>query len=260
MKDKLSSALGLGKATPSASAVPSSAAQLESANAADVAAGLDPSIAPLSPELAATAVPDLSAPIATSLIDTGADLGGAAAASAASDTITADTLGTAAATDAAAGDAVTGAIVDTGADLGGAAVATDVAGDAIGATVADAGAEIGIEEILAASTWVICTELKSRKLISESEYRRASIKTLNLPQATIDGYHLWAIPFTSLMRTHSWAISLILPVAAGRVRYLNGEWNLLGAATVYLIEPMCWTLGKLFGKYKKDWRTLYANS
>jgi hypothetical protein len=132
--------------------------------------------------------------------------------------------------------------------------------EAVGVTAAESAAG---EELFAAAlaAWVICTELKSTGKLPEELYKEGAKHIAKLSEETIRGYHLWAIPYTRLMRSSSLlgklAVAWITPWAVGRTKHLAGNKNILGWLTVYVGEPGCYVLGKLFHKVQ-DWRTLYA--
>lgn len=106
--------------------------------------------------------------------------------------------------------------------------------------------------------WVICTEFKHGGELSDSIYRKASVHFMSLPEDVVNGYHLWAIPYTRLMRKYRWARKLMLPIARGRARHVTGDHNFLGWLTVVLAEPLCALLGKLFVREAKNWQKLYS--
>lgn len=94
---------------------------------------------------------------------------------------------------------------------------------------------------------VICTELYEQgKLSSELYNHPATFAHFDaLPDDTIRGYHAWAIPFVSLMKKSPRLCATLLPIV--RARYLmvtTGEFNLLGAATIYVGQPICNLIGK----------------
>lgn len=154
-----------------------------------------------------------------------------------------------------------GFAAEGGADLAGEAFGADLGGDALatlgGDFAFDAAADFGIEEVAtAALAWVICTELKQRGELDPALYAAGAAHIKNLPQATINGYHLWAIPYTRWMRRSSFARNFIKPFAVGRTKYLAGTWNTLGFLTVLFGEPACWLLGKI-AQRRGNWKSLY---
>jgi len=94
---------------------------------------------------------------------------------------------------------------------------------------------------------VICTELYEQGKLSSDLYNhtKAFAHFDALPLDTVKGYHAWAIPVVSLMRKSPRLCNLLLPVV--RARYLmvtTGKFNLLGAITIYVGQPICNLIGK----------------
>ena len=95
---------------------------------------------------------------------------------------------------------------------------------------------------------VICTELHRQGLLDTSLYNHpiAVSHFRNLHPYTISGYHLWGNAVAERMRN---SVSLTLAMAPiAHQRYLmitTGKFNLIGAATIYLGQPICFVLGFL---------------
>lgn len=95
---------------------------------------------------------------------------------------------------------------------------------------------------------VICTELHRQGLLSTDLYNhpRALQHFFALHPYTLAGYHLWGNAVAERMRTSNLLAHLMLPVA--RKRYLmitTGKFNIIGAATIYIGQPVCFVIGAL---------------
>lgn len=137
-------------------------------------------------------------------------------------------------------------------------VASDVASEAATDTAAESISEEGASEI-AGQSWVICTQLNSIGELSDELYDAGVKRIPYMHPMVVKGYHLWAIPYTRMMRKSKLATRIVRPVAIGRARYLSGKPSMIGWATVKLGEPICHFLGHMTTKVE-DWRTLYASS
>lgn len=95
---------------------------------------------------------------------------------------------------------------------------------------------------------VICTELHRQGLLSHDLYAhpKALQHFFNLHPYTIAGYQLWGAGVAERMRSSSLLSHLMLPVAEARYRMVTtGRFNLLGATTIYIGQPICFVLGFL---------------
>lgn len=193
-----------------------------------------------------------------SLADLGAGIGGTgaeglAAADAAGGLL--EAFGSSAAYDAAIGSsALEGAgLFEAGSALAGAG---EVAGLAeAGTAVAEAA---GAEEALTAAIalWVICTELHAQGKLSTELYQASGKRALTLSQEVLDGYHIWAVPVTRLLRKSEFLSRIVAPIARSRCEYLLGKKRVWGWLTVVIGEPVCGFIGRVISK-KTDWRILY---
>lgn len=186
----------------------------------------------------------------------------AAAASAAEGAGSAFGLGAA----AEAGDALIGGFgAAEGAGLIGAGIGADLAFGG-----AAAGAELGGTALAAAEGFgladaaplllsaVICTELMEQGILSRELWLQGKWYTHEHMGLVREGYHFWARPYIKLMKKYAWATQIAAPFAIGRYQYLAGEWNLPGAITVFIGEPICYFLGvckKLFVQETPDVQT-----
>jgi hypothetical protein len=95
---------------------------------------------------------------------------------------------------------------------------------------------------------VICTELHRQGLLSSALYNHpaATAHFRNLHPYTIAGYHIWGMGVAERMRTSKLLSYLMLPVAKARYEMVtSGRFNLLGAATIYIGQPVCFVIGFL---------------
>lgn len=160
------------------------------------------------------------------------------------------------------GAALGGSVLGGEALAGGAALG---AGELLGGAVAGDAAGIGVGDLLlTAATWVICTQLNAVGKLPDAMYNASALRAATLSEEVLDGYHAWAVGYTKLMRRDSWVgrmcTRFILPLAIARCRYLLGNFNIIGMASVYIGEPICWVIGKtlrLVHRKPADWRVLY---
>ena len=108
---------------------------------------------------------------------------------------------------------------------------------------------------------VICTHFFRIGQMSSVLWRADMEFTRRLSPQTVRGYHLWAIPYVRFMRRHSWAASIMLPLAIARaqeVAFVVGvaqRGSALGKIIRLLGEPICWVLGAFVSQ--QDWQSLY---
>lgn len=95
---------------------------------------------------------------------------------------------------------------------------------------------------------VICTELHEQGKLSGDLYghTKAFAHFDALSEDTIRGYHAWAIPVVGWMKKSPMLCSILTPIVQARYRMITtGEFNLIGAATIYIGQPICTLIGKL---------------
>ena len=95
---------------------------------------------------------------------------------------------------------------------------------------------------------VICTELYRQGLLAPELYNhpRALKHFFALHPYTVAGYHLWGNVVADRMRTSGLLTHLMLPVAKARYDMVTtGKFNILGAATIYIGQPVCFVIGFL---------------
>jgi len=93
---------------------------------------------------------------------------------------------------------------------------------------------------------VICTELHRQGLLSSELYNhpKAQEHFHNLHPYTIAGYHLWGLKVAERMRTSPALTIAMIPVVRWRYDMVtSGRFNLIGAATIYVGQPICFVLG-----------------
>lgn len=154
---------------------------------------------------------------------------------------------------------------DVAASTAGIAAASGVGAGAAGAA-AGGGLLADAAPIAAALAWVVCTELEAVGEMDHVIYQKAApdfISKMQLKPSAVRGYHFWAVPYTRIMRRKDWIGSLakiiIKPLAIGRAEYIAGKWNIVGAFTFRVLEPICSLLGNTVARKSVDWKSLYRN-
>lgn len=95
---------------------------------------------------------------------------------------------------------------------------------------------------------VICTELNRQGYLSDYLYcdPKAVEHFEKLHTLTVSGYHLWALGVVKRMRNSPRLCKMLLPTARARYDMITtGRFNLLGATTIYIGQPICFVLGAL---------------
>lgn len=108
---------------------------------------------------------------------------------------------------------------------------------------------------------VICTELNRQGLLPNELYRHpaAFVHFLSLDSRTVLGYHAWANGCVPIIARSPRLSRFILPIAMGRYEMItSGKFNLLGALTIYVAQPICFAIGSLITLFNgvKNGRTL----
>jgi len=116
-----------------------------------------------------------------------------------------------------------------------------------------------------ASGRVICTHFYRRGMLDRELWRADMEFTFaTLPEATVRGYHYWAIPYVRLMRRSPLAERLMYPLAKARAEEIAYRMGLrpkgsFGGKIVRLVgESICFALGQVVRQ--KDWAGLWAKS
>lgn len=136
----------------------------------------------------------------------------------------------------------------------GASIATGFAmGGPPGAAIAAIGSVLGNLGGKSFASTVICTALMERELLDRELYNAGLQYLYEMPDATRDGYHYWAIGVADKIRAGSkfWT-TVCLPFAKGRTALLASQGTLgdhirhpVGTFTKFVGEPICWTIGKV---------------
>jgi hypothetical protein len=96
----------------------------------------------------------------------------------------------------------------------------------------------------AAKVTVICTELVRQGKLSEDLYLAGHEHFTKLSPVTVNGYHAWAMRLIPLMQKSEKLSNFFLPVAKARYEMIvNKKFSLLGAATIYIGQPLCYLIG-----------------
>lgn len=138
----------------------------------------------------------------------------------------------------------------TGSMLGGLSSGLDSAGKIFG---------------MAGGGTVICTHLRSKGILSEELYQGTVAKYGDLNRATLRGYQFWAVPLVARMqkddRIGKILISLFTPLTVARSVYIaTGKRSSLSYLASYVIEPICWILGKTVARKRQNWQKLYQGT
>jgi len=102
---------------------------------------------------------------------------------------------------------------------------------------------------------VICTELLEQGLFPAELYNHpvALEHFLNLDQATVEGYHAWAMKVVRWMKKSPLLCSIIRPVVLARyLQIIYGQHSILGSATIYLGQPICYLIGAFLRAFTKE--------
>lgn len=93
-------------------------------------------------------------------------------------------------------------------------------------------------------TSVICTELARQNLLPESLYLLGHAHFLSLHPQTVAGYRVWAEKVVPLMQKSRALSKFLAPIALARYKMIVlQEFSLIGAATIYLGQPICFIIG-----------------
>ena len=109
---------------------------------------------------------------------------------------------------------------------------------------------------------VICTHFLKTGKLSRTLWRLdVQFSAERLSPAVVRGYHLWAVPYVRLMRQHSWAEAVMLPLARCRAEEIafqmgaNPAPNYAGKLVRVFGESVCWLLGQFVSE--QNWQLLY---
>ena len=102
---------------------------------------------------------------------------------------------------------------------------------------------------------VICTELleQGRFPLDLYNHPAALAHFINLPQETVEGYHAWAVPAVSWMKKSPRLSKILRPIVLARyLQIIYGQFSILGSATIYLGQPICWMIGSFMRVLNKE--------
>lgn len=91
---------------------------------------------------------------------------------------------------------------------------------------------------------VICTELARQGKLPQALYLLGHSHFLSLRPQTVAGYRVWADKVVPLMQKSRDLSNFLAPIALARYRMIVcNEFSWLGAATIYLGQPICFVIG-----------------
>lgn len=97
---------------------------------------------------------------------------------------------------------------------------------------------------------IICTHMMNRKFLDKRLWLAGHAYTATLPERTVVGYQFWAEPVVEHMLKHpnGWMEKLWKPIVQGRYDFIvKRQFNILGALTVYVMQPASYIVGFLIG-------------
>jgi hypothetical protein len=106
---------------------------------------------------------------------------------------------------------------------------------------------------------IICTHLMKRGKLDKALWKAGFPYLMNLPTRTVKGYHFWSEPIVAHMEKNpdGWMEKLWTPIVESRYQMVvNKKFGILGAFTIYVLEPFSYMIGYLIGV--EDGR--YANA
>lgn len=100
---------------------------------------------------------------------------------------------------------------------------------------------------------VICTELTRQGKLPPALYSLGHSHFLSLHPQTVAGYRVWADKVVPLMQKSKRLSNFLAPIAIARYRMVVlGEFSILGAATIYLGQPICFVIGGFLSKETQE--------
>lgn len=96
----------------------------------------------------------------------------------------------------------------------------------------------------ASGSSVICTELVRQGKLDHDMHEQAYSHWLTIHPLTKKGYWAWSTKLVPLMQRSERLSNFFAPIATARYEMITTQrWNLLGAITIYLGHPICFTIG-----------------
>lgn len=93
-------------------------------------------------------------------------------------------------------------------------------------------------------TSVICTELNRQGYLPDELYDAGYEHFASLDPRTIAGYRIWANKIVPRMQWSARLTRFFAPIALARYNYIvHKKFSLIGAATVYIGQPICFVIG-----------------
>lgn len=100
---------------------------------------------------------------------------------------------------------------------------------------------------------VICTELARQGKLPPALYSLGYSHFLKLHPQTVAGYRVWADKVVPMMRKSRRLSNFLAPIAIARYRLVVlQEFSILGAATIYLGQPICFVIGGFLSKETQE--------
>lgn len=97
---------------------------------------------------------------------------------------------------------------------------------------------------------IICTHLAKRGFLNKELWKAGTPYLMNLPERTVKGYHFWAEPVVQYMEKNpnGWMEKFWIPIVQARYEMVvNKKFSLLGASTIYIMEPFSYVIGFFLG-------------
>lgn len=100
---------------------------------------------------------------------------------------------------------------------------------------------------------VICTELARQGKLPQALYLLGHSHFLSLHPQAVAGYRVWADKVVPLMKKSRALSNFLAPIAIARYRMIVlKEFSILGAATIYLGQPICFIIGGFLSKETQE--------
>lgn len=107
---------------------------------------------------------------------------------------------------------------------------------------------------------VICTELARQGKLPQELYSAGHAHFDQIHDLTKRGYWSWATRVVPLMQRSDRLSRFLAPIVLARYKMITGQgWNLLGALTIYLGQPICFLIGAILSLGDSYGRTQPGN-